>query len=320
MAFKDLFQGSTLSTPTTTITSAQLPDWAANIQRKLLEGAVEAAPEYEYYDPAQRVAPLSTTEQQAIGDIPAAAGSYMPGLAAGFGSLGAATRGVADTDYSQYMNPYTQYVTDIAKREAVRDFEKMRPQMGYQASRQGAFGGARYGVQEAEAERNLGQRLTDIQQAGLERAFTAGTGLRQQEAQRELAASPLYAAMGQQAQQMGLGGLDAILKSQALPRQLEQQQRDLAYQEYLRGQGFDLGQIERLGGIFRGVAPQGTTTQVGQTITPQSSPLATAAGLGLAGAGIYNLFGSNTPAGSSYSNPLGNAVSGAWSYIKGLLG
>jgi hypothetical protein len=234
------------------------------------------------------------------------------------------------------MNPYTQYVTDIAKREAVRDYGKMLPQMGYQASRQGAFGGARYGVQEAEAERNLGQRLTDIQQAGLERAFTAGTGLRQQEAQRELAASPLYAAMGQQAQQLGLGGLDAILKSQALPRQLEQQQRDLAYQEYLRGQGFDLGQIERLGGIFRGVAPQGTTTQVGQTmwgvapqgtttqvgqtITPQSSPLATAAGLGLAGAGIYNLFGSNTPAGSSYSNPLGNAVSGAWNFVKGILG
>jgi len=261
---------------------------------KRLVGAGEAevrATPYEYYDPARRIAPLSAEEQQAIGATPEAAGAYMPGLAAGFGSAALGSRGVGDFDYSQYMNPYTQNVTDIAKREAVRDYEKMRPQMGFQASRQGAFGGARYGVQEAEAERNLGQRLADIQQTGQERAFTSGTALAQQEAQRQLQAAPMFSTMGAQAQQLGLSGIDAIMKSQALPRQLEQQQRDLAYQEYQRGQQYGMGQLGQLGSLLRGVQPGGTTTTQGQTLVPQMSPLQIGAGLGLTGASIYNLMG-----------------------------
>ena len=222
---------STTTQPTTQVATQQIPAWYEEALQRLVgagEAEVGARP-YQYYDPAERVAQLSPTEQATIAQTPMAAMAYMPGLAAGYGALGQATRGVGDIDYSQYMNPYTQYVTDIAKREAIRDYEKMRPQMGFQASRQGAFGGARYGVQEAEAERNLGQRLSDIQQVGQERAFAAGTGLQQQEAQRQLQAAPMYASLGSQAQQLGLGGLQAIMSSQAVPRQLEQQQRDLAF-------------------------------------------------------------------------------------------
>jgi hypothetical protein len=279
------------STPTTTVSTPQLPAWYQDAMQRLVqagEAEVKGTP-YEYYDPARRVAPLSATEQQTIAQVPQAAGAYMPGLAAGFESAALGTRGVEDIDYSQYMNPYTQYVTDIAKREAVRDYEKMRPQMGFQASRQGAFGGARYGVQEAEAERNLGQRLADIQQTGQERAFTAGTGLQQQEAQRQLQAAPMFASMGSQAQQLGLGGLQSIMSSQALPRQLEQQQRDLGYQEYLRGQGYGMQQLGQLGGLLGMAQQPATTTTTGQQFTPQMSPITAAAGLGTAGMGIYGL-------------------------------
>lgn len=287
-----LCKSSTTTQPTTTVQTQQMPAWYEQSLQRLLEAgeAETRATPYEYYDPSRRVAPLSGTEQATISQVPLAAGAYMPGLAAGFESAAMGSRGVGDIDYSQYMNPYTQYVTDIAKREAVRDYEsRVRPQMGFQASRQGAFGGARYGVQEAEAERNLGQRLADIQQTGLERAFTAGTGLQQAEAARQLQAAPMFSNMAQQAQQLGLGGLDAIMKSQALPRQLEQQQRDLAFQEYMRGQQYGMQQLGQLSGLLRGVQPGGTTTTQAQQLIPQQSPLQTLAGLGLAGAGIYNL-------------------------------
>lgn len=286
-----LCKSSTTTQPTTTVQTQQMPAWYEQSLQRLLEAgeAETRATPYEYYDPSRRVAPLSETEQATISQAPLAAGAYMPGLAAGFESAAMGSRGVGDIDYSQYMNPYTQYVTDIAKREAVRDYEKMRPQMAFGASRQGAFGGARYGVQEAEAERNLGQRLADIQQTGLERAFTAGTGLQQAEAARQLQAAPMFSNMAQQAQQLGLGGLDAIMKSQALPRQLEQQQRDLAFQEYMRGQQYGMQQLGQLSGLLRGVQPGGTTTTQAQQLIPQQSPLQTLAGLGLAGAGIYNL-------------------------------
>jgi len=286
-----LCKSSTTTQPTTTVQTQQMPAWYEQSLQRLVEAgeAETRATPYEYYDPSRRVAPLSEAEQATISQVPLAAGAYMPGLAAGFESAAMGSRGVGDIDYSQYMNPYTQYVTDIAKREAVRDYEKMRPQMAFGASRQGAFGGARYGVQEAEAERNLGQRLADIQQTGLERAFTAGTGLQQAEAARQLQAAPMFSNMAQQAQQLGLGGLDAIMKSQALPRQLEQQQRDLAFQEYMRGQQYGMQQLGQLSGLLRGVQPGGTTTTQAQQLIPQQSPLQTLAGLGLAGAGIYNL-------------------------------
>ena len=298
-----LCKSSTTTQPTTTVATSQFPAWYEDALKRIVEAGeaeVKATP-YEYYAPEQRLAPLSATEQEAIAQTPQAAMAYMPGLAASYGALGEATRGVGDIDYSQYMNPYTEYVTDIAKREAVRDYEKMRPQMGFQASRQGAFGGARYGVQEAEAERNLGQRLADIQQVGQEKAFTAGTGLQQQEAQRQLQAAPMYANLGSQAQGLGLGGLQAIMSSQAVPRQLEQQQRDLAYQEYLRGQQYGMGQLGQLGALLRGAQPGSTTTTQGQTLIPQQSPLQMAAGLGLTGASIYNLMGYG---GTPRINPL----------------
>jgi len=81
------------------------------------------------------------------------------------------------------------------------------------------------------------------------------------------------------------------MKSQALPRQLEQQQRDLAFQEYMRGQGYGMQQLGQLGALLRGAQPGTTTTTQGQTIIPQQSPLQTIAGLGLTGASIYNLMG-----------------------------
>jgi hypothetical protein len=301
------------SVPTTTVQSATFPSWYEDALKRIVEAgeAEVGARPYEYYAPSERIAPLSATEEAAIGQVPMAAGAYMPGLAAGFQSAAMGSRGVGDIDYSSYMNPYTQYVTDIAKREAVRDYEKMRPQMAFGASRQGAFGGARYGVQEAEAERNLGQRLADIQQTGQERAFTAGTALQQQEAQRQLQAAPMFASMGTQAQQLGLGGLDAIMKSQALPRQLEQQQRDLAFQEYMRGQGYGMQQLGQLGALLRGAQPGATTTTQGQTLVPQQSPLQTAAGLGLTGASIYNLMGYGGPASpASWATRMGPTALG----------
>lgn len=277
------------TTPTTSTTTSQIPAWYEDALQRLVAGGEEevAAQPYEYYDPSRRVAPLSETEEAAIAATPGAAGAYMPGLAAAFGTAAAGARGIQDVDFSSYMNPYTQNVVDIQKREAVRDYEKTLPGMAYNASRQGAFGGARYGVQEAEGQRNLAQRLGDIQQQGQERAFTAGTNLFTNEAQRQLQASPLFANIGAQAQNLGLGGLDAIIRSQAIPRGLEDRIRDMEFQETMRGQGYGMNQLAGLSGLIRGIQPGGSTTTQGQV--PTASPIQNIAGLGLAGAGIYNL-------------------------------
>jgi hypothetical protein len=70
-----------------------------------------------------------------------------------------------------YSNPYTQNVVDIQKREAMRDADIRHQQLGLGAAQQGALGGYRDAIMRAETERDLGQRLDDIQLEGSERAY-----------------------------------------------------------------------------------------------------------------------------------------------------
>ena len=70
-----------------------------------------------------------------------------------------------------YMSPYQQNVTDIQKREASRQSAIMQQQQQGQAAQQGAFGGARSGIVEAERQRNLGMQLNDIQAQGSQAAY-----------------------------------------------------------------------------------------------------------------------------------------------------
>lgn len=74
----------------------------------------------------------------------------------------------------QYMNPYQQAVTDIAKREAVAEAAGLNRQLSSQASKAGAFGGSRFGIEQALLGSKLATNLSDIQTKGSEAAYNAG--------------------------------------------------------------------------------------------------------------------------------------------------
>jgi hypothetical protein len=76
----------------------------------------------------------------------------------------------------KYMSPYQQNVTDIAKRESMRDFGKQLAQLRSQATGQKAFGGTRAALQESEARRGQAQRMSDIEAQGLNEAYKSGMG------------------------------------------------------------------------------------------------------------------------------------------------
>lgn len=73
----------------------------------------------------------------------------------------------------EYMSPYIQNVLDIQKREALRADDIARQQRGARAAKSGAYGGARQAIEEAEANRNLQTRMSDIEATGLQSAFQA---------------------------------------------------------------------------------------------------------------------------------------------------
>ena len=73
-----------------------------------------------------------------------------------------------------YMNPYTQSVVDIQKREANRDYQQQLNQLNAESVKAGAFGGSRQAIQQAEAARNQATRLGDIEAQGLNQAYAQG--------------------------------------------------------------------------------------------------------------------------------------------------
>lgn len=120
-----------------------------------------------------------------------------------------------EQNLQRFMSPYQQNVTDIQKREAIRQSEMIADQIGDRAAQAGGLGGYREAILQAERERNLGQQLDDIQAQGSQRAFD--TALRQLGAER---AADLSAA------QLGF-------QYEGLEEQAGQRQEQLANQAFL---------------------------------------------------------------------------------------
>src|SRR5210317_2533814 len=109
--------------------------------------------------PAFQVAGPSGLEQTGFSQA-GVTGIGAPTTTAGIGSvLGAQQTAAGAPNIAQFMNPYQQYVTD----EIARQGQMAQNQLSAQAIGQGAFGGAREGIQRAELQRatqaNIGQSL-----------------------------------------------------------------------------------------------------------------------------------------------------------------
>ena len=74
----------------------------------------------------------------------------------------------------QYMNPYQQAVVDQEKFESNRNFLQNLNALRGGAAKSKAYGGTRQAMQEAEALRNQGYTLADIQNKGSSQAYQQG--------------------------------------------------------------------------------------------------------------------------------------------------
>jgi hypothetical protein len=186
-------------------------------------GAAQAAKAQETIP--YRVAGLSGLEQQALSGI-GSLGAYNPMQ---YSQQSFTSPGMQQ----QFMSPYQQGVTDIAKREAQRTADVQGTQLGANAVNQGAFGGYRHGIVEAEHNRNTAQLLNDIQTKGLQSAYASGMGQfnteNAQNFQREYAQN----LSNLQGYQTGVSALGDQMKYGALPRTIEQAGLDAAYKDYL---------------------------------------------------------------------------------------
>ena len=288
------------------VTQTNLPEYAKPYFENIMQRA--QAESYRPYTPyeGERIVGF-TPEQESIqqealgmqtpGEFGAATG--LTGMA-GLGALGAGRQymGMA-TDPSQmqaFMSPYQQAVTDITKREALREAQIAQQQANLGAARQGTYGGARQAIAQSERERGLLDRLAQIQATGGQKAFEAATQAQQfgtttglQGLQQAGQAGATLGQLGGQRQQADVSRLQAQETVAAQQRALQQQQVDQQYADFLRQRDYPMEQLGYFSNLMRGV-PVG----LGSTTTTYAQPPSIASqvgGLGLAGLGLYRLAG-----------------------------
>jgi hypothetical protein len=269
---------------------------------------------------------LGTAQQAGIygglGTALGAAGAMqaMPAFSAGqqFASQVTDPRSMA-----QYMSPYQQAVTDVAKNAAIREAQLAQQATNLGAARQGTYGGARQALMQGERERNLLSNLSNIQAQGSQAAFDKAmqtqqfganlglqgiqTGLQGVQAGMQGIGQGLqgvgaqqagFAGAGQAASTLGqLGGAQqqADLARMGFQQQTGQQQQayqqniiNQAIQDYATAQQYPYMQLSTMSNLLRGLPMQSMSTQ-----QYQAQPSTTQQLLGLAGTGasLYGAFG-----------------------------
>jgi hypothetical protein len=190
-----------------------------------------------------------------------------------------------------YMSPYQQGVTDIAKREAQRTADINATKLGAGAVSQGAFGGYRHGLVEAEHGRNTSQLLNDIQTKGLQSAYEMGMKQFESEAERNQRLQYLQDLSNRYGYTSGIEALKLQGEAGRLPRELEQKERDFEYNEFIRAEEDPFKKLNFLKGIPSAL-PGSVYTATREESDVAYNPYAQGAGAAMT---AYDLYGKAFP-------------------------
>ena len=253
-------------------------------------GMAELAPQVAAQDALQTAA-----LQQAV-DPTTGLGSFQPFLTDATAAATAATgltgagAGTGTGTIADYTSPFQQQVIDTTLQEFDKQRQVQQNRMAAQAlGVPGAFGGGREGVQRAEfdatSDLNRARLLADLRQRGFQNAAAR----RQQDLQNQLGIAGLQRGLAGSAQDFAraqISGLGTLGAGQQAQRQAE---LDAARQAAQMAVQDPRDRLARFGQGIVGLTPGAGTVQVSPeaATAPSASPLATALGLGLAGADIY---------------------------------
>tara|TARA_A100001515_G_scaffold365_1_gene376 strand:- start:583 stop:1689 length:1107 start_codon:yes stop_codon:yes gene_type:complete len=239
----------------TTVTQTNLPEYVQPYFERILKRAeaesLQPLPTYggqrlAYFSPDELVSG-AMTRGFATSGTPAEFGqafSNLENVPTNFGQQYFAssrpseyTAGVTPTNFrpinfeegvNRFMSPYQQGVIDIAKREARRESDIAGGRIEDAASQAGGLGGYREAILQAERERGLGQRLSDIQTRGSQAAFDRAVAQVGAERAADLAASRLDLSgfqIGEQARQRQEQLAQQAFARDELARQQEERMR-----------------------------------------------------------------------------------------------
>jgi hypothetical protein len=255
-----------------------------------LGDASNMANQYSQANMGQSLATLGKAEQIAAGAGPADLTQAQNTLGQGIGALQGAAKMYDPSSAQSFMNPYQQQVIDESVRQINRQGDISRQNLQAQATRAGAFGGSREGVQRAELERGLSEQKNAAIVGALSQGYNqasnqAQQAFEQQQARQLSQAQGLQGAAGLQGQFGQAGQQQALQQAQAL-----------------QGIGGLYGQ-QSLQQAQLGQGAAGLQANIGQTVGQQAAQQAQ---IGQAAAGLQgNLSGQLAGLSGMYSNVAG---------------
>jgi len=324
------------SAPATQTQITDIPEWAKPTAERNLSKAEALTSDKPYVsygswaknqglDPNQ-VAGFTGMQNQAF----EGAQNLQPaqGLGVAQGLTGLASMGALGTRYNpyqtgqfgqqagDYMSPFIQQALDPQLRELSRQSEMQRNMNQAQAVGQGAFGGSRQAIVEAERQRNLGQQQQNVLSQGYQQAFDRaqqqfnteqqlreqsrqyGAGLGLQGLQTALQGAGQLGNLGAQqfGQQKDIIGLQSQLGAQQ--QQLDQAKINAQMQNYAAEQKYPYQQLEFMSNILRGT-PMGTTQTLFQAPPTMGQTIGS---LGMGAYGISQLMKADGGSVSSYAD------------------
>ena len=299
----------------TVVTEQKLAEEIAPFYKDLLEKtqALYDLRTEEGYRPYEgpTMAERTPDELAAIEGIRALVGSQDEKFARADELLGGVADKFTAETAQEYMNPYQQAVTDVAKREAREDFEILRDKFEKTAVDAGGMSGlgSRAGVQAGLLGQANLQNLADIQTRGLASAFSDARAAFEAQKRREAGVAaelPKLAMAEYGATAKELAGLQAIGEDE---RARQQTALDERYKQFLEEERFPEQQLAQYQSVVQGFP--NISSQVRTTSTPQPTGaqrfLSSAAGLG----SLYGSFGGFTPQGfGSAWMPQGKKATG----------
>jgi hypothetical protein len=314
---------------------SELPEWARGYAKNTLEkGAALSDKPYQTYG-QDRIAGFSPMQQQAQQD--AANMQTNQGTGAGMGIAGLAALGGLNQDYNgiqartqnfgmgaadRYMSPYAMQALQPTLNEQARQSQIQGNQLAAKAVGQGAFGGSRQGLEQAENARNLGILQGNTISQGMNTAYNNAMNQFNADQARQLQAQQANIGQQQFGANLGLQGLNTALQGAgqlgALGQQQFQQGMDInklqsayggqqqalqqqgltqAYQDFQNQQNYPYKQLGFMSDLIRGL-PLGQQT----TKTMYEPDPSMAQQIGSIGLGAYGLSKFMAEGGMAYAD------------------
>ena len=259
--------------------------------------------------PGQQVAGFTPTQTGAMNLASQGIGAYQPYLdaaqaaqTAALGTAGAGTQALSSMQFDpsqvqQYMNPYQQNVTQDALKEMDRQGAMAQNQLAGQAVGAGAFGGSRFGIQQAEQARNLQDIKSRRIFEDMSRNYQQAVGAMQAANTQRTQQAQGFANLGNVASGIGqrtgaLGDVQQLMGIGGMQQQLQQQGLNTGYQNQLNSMMEPYRRLSFGQQMLQGLAPMGGTTQQTVAPMPTTNPYVQAAGtMGTLYSGLGSLMG-----------------------------